>query len=363
MEISIAQLATAIGADFAGDGSIMIKNAAEPAGAQADQIALAMSQSFADALGQGAARAAVLWEGADWQEIGLEAALFVRRPRYALSAVSDVFHNPQLIPIGVHPTAVVDPSAKLGKNVAIGPYAIISAGVKIGDNAQIFPHCMIYHNASIGTDALLHAGVKIGSAVDIGDRFIAQPGAIIGADGFSFVTPDPNAVDAFRAGEALEDLNDQAYVKIQSLGSVTLGNDVEMGANSTIDRGTISNTTVGSGTKIDNLVQIGHNVRIGDSCLLCGQAGVGGSSVIGDRVVLAGQVGVADHIRVGADAILTAQTGVNSHVAAGAIMMGTPAVKMDKSVEMYKATRRLPRLMNRFEDLQKLVAQLNSKDK
>lgn len=363
MEISIAQLAAGIGADFAGDSTLIVTSAAEPATAQTDQIALAMSQNFADALTHGNAKSAVLWEGADWRALGLEAALFVRRPRYALSAVSDIFHRPQTVAIGIHPTALVDPTAKLGENVAIGAYAIVSAGVSLGDNAQVFPHCMIYEGATLGPDSLLHSGVKIGPNVQIGARFIAQPGAVIGADGFSFVTPDPNAIEAFRAGEQPVDQNDQAYVKIQSLGSVTIGDDVEMGANSTIDRGTIANTTVGSGTKIDNLVQIGHNVKIGETCLLCGQVGVGGSSNIGDRVVLAGQVGVADHINIGADAILTAQTGANIHIASGAIMMGTPAVKMDKGVEIYKATRRLPRLMSRFEDLQKLVAQLNSKAK
>jgi len=359
-DFSVEELAAAIGADFSGDGSLRIRGAAEPSAARPDQVALAMTPKFAAALVHGEARVAVLWDGADWQEMGLSAALFVHRPRYALSKVTDVFDRPQVVPPGIHPSAIIDPDADVAKDVAIGPFVTIAARARIAAGAQIFSHCSIGEDSELGPDALLHAGVRIGPRVRIGARFIAQPGAVVGADGFSFVTPDANAVEKFREDGTLpDDPKDQAYVKIQSLGGVEIGDDVEMGANSTIDRGTIANTIVGSGTKIDNLVQIGHNAKIGETCLLCGQAGVGGSSEVGDRAVLAGQVGVADHIRIGHDAILTGQTGANVHIPAGAIMMGTPAVKMEQGVEMYKASRRLPRLMARFEDLQKRVAGLN----
>ncbi len=162
----------------------------------------------------------------------------------------------------------------------------------------------------IGADALLLSGVRIGARVRIGDRFIAQPGAVLGGDGFSFVTPTPGVVEEARETGAISSVEQADYVRINSLGSIGIGDDVEIGANSCIDRGTIADTMVGDGTKIDNLVQIGHNVRIGHTCLICGQAGVAGSTVIGDRVVLGGKAAVADHLRIGSNVVITGNSGV-----------------------------------------------------
>jgi UDP-3-O-[3-hydroxymyristoyl] glucosamine N-acyltransferase len=307
-----------------------------------------MLPAFADDLGRGRAQAAILWPGADWQALGLRAAIFAPRHRYALAGVTRVFDHPIEIAPGIHPLAVVDPSAALGEGCAVGPFAVIGARARIGDRARILSHASIGAGAVIGADALLHAGARIGDRVRIGDRFIAQPGAVVGADGFSYVTPTPGHVETARAAGVLSEAQD-AYVRINSLGSVVLGDDVEIGANSCIDRGTIADTTVGNGTKIDNLVQIGHNVRIGHTCLLCGQSGVGGSTVIGDRVVIGGKASIADHLRVGSDVVITGNSGVASHVGPNRIMMGYPAVRMDQNVEMYKALRRLPRLLARLD--------------
>lgn len=157
----------------------------------------------------------------------------------------------------------------------------------------------------MGDDALLQAGVKIGARVRIGHRFIAQPGAVLGADGFSFVTPTPGNVEEARAVGAISAKAQESYVRINSLGSVVIGDDVEVGANSCVDRGTIADTIVGDGTKIDNLVQIGHNVKVGRTCLICGHVAIGGSTVIGDRVVLAGRAALADHLAIGANSVIT----------------------------------------------------------
>jgi UDP-3-O-[3-hydroxymyristoyl] glucosamine N-acyltransferase len=197
----------------------------------------------------------------------------------------------------------------------------------------------------------------VGARVAIGARFIAQPGAVIGADGFSFVTPEPGAIEEVR--RSLGDrgaARQSSYARIASLGSVRIGDDVEIGANSTIDRGTLSDTVIGDGTKVDNLVQIGHNVVIGRDCLICGQVGIAGSTVIGDRVVLAGQCGVADHLQVGDDVIAGAASIILSRVPAGRVVMGYPAMKMDANIEAYKALRRLPRLMRDMVDRQKRVS-------
>jgi UDP-3-O-[3-hydroxymyristoyl] glucosamine N-acyltransferase len=358
----IAELAQALDAEAAGDTALVVTGAAEPATAGAGEIALAMQPAFAADLSKGAARAAILWPGADWQGLGLAAAILVQRPRYALAGVTRVFERPLGLAPGIHPTAVIDPSAGIGQGAAIGAFAVIGAGARIGPGARILSHVSIGEGAVLGRDALLHAGVRIGARVTIGDRFIAQPGAVIGADGFSFVTPQPGLVEEARATGVIESREQAAYVRINSLGAVRIGDDVEVGANSSIDRGTIADTVIGTGTKIDNLVQIGHNVRIGETCLICGQAGVAGSTVIGDRVVIGGAASVADHLRIGSNVVITGKAGVASHVPDNRIMAGYPAVRMDQHVEIYKLLRRLPRLAARLESAQKAVPNPDASD-
>lgn len=353
--ISIGELALALDAEAVGDRALRVKGPAEPAAAGPDDIAVATEPRYAAALAQGAARAAVLWEGADWQVLGLEAALYVRRPRYALAGLGRVFERPVHTDAGLHATAIVDGTARLGKGASVGPYAVIGQGVVIGARARILAHVTVAEGAAIGDDALIHPGVRIGARVRIGHRFIAQPGAVIGGDGFSFVTPTPGLVDEARGGGVLGAAAAQDYVRINSLGAVAIGDDVEVGANACIDRGTIADTVVGDGTKIDNHVQIGHNVRIGRTCLVCGHVAIGGSTVIEDRVVLGGKAAIADHLTIGANSVITGHSGVASNVPPNRVMMGYPAVPMQVNVEMYKALRRLPRLIARLEAAEKRV--------
>jgi UDP-3-O-[3-hydroxymyristoyl] glucosamine N-acyltransferase len=254
----------------------------------------------------------------------------------------------------VHPMAVVDASADIGAGAAIGPFVVIGAGVAIGTGARIASHVSIAEGARIGRDALILQGVRIGARVTIGDRFICQPGAVIGADGFSFVTPEKSGVEEIREtlGSRAE-IRDQSWTRIHSLGAVTIGDDVEIGANVCIDRGTIRDTVIGSGSKLDNLVHIGHNVQVGRDCLLCGQVGIAGSARIGDRVVMGGQCGVNDNIFVGDDVICGGATKIFTNAPAGRVLLGYPAVKMETHVEMQKALRRLPRLAARVAALEK----------
>lgn len=349
MPITIAALASALNAPFEGDGDLVVQSAAEPQDAGAGDLALAMDPKFAPNLAKGAARAAVLWAGADWQSLGLEAAILVNRGRLAMAGVTAAFDaGPDLEP-GIHPSAVIDASAEIAEGAAIGPLVVIGKGAKIGRNARIAAHVSIGANVRIGADALINAGVKIGARATIGDRFIAQPGCVIGADGFSFVTQEKSAVEEAREslGETVA-AEGQSWLRIASIGSLVIGDDVEVGANVTIDQGTVRPTRIGDGTKIDNQVQIGHNVVVGRHCLLCGQVGVAGSTVIGDYCVLGGQVGLADNLTIGTGAIIGAGSGVLSNVPKGKAMMGYPAVAMQTHVEMYKALRRLPRLMSKL---------------
>jgi UDP-3-O-[3-hydroxymyristoyl] glucosamine N-acyltransferase len=360
--ISISDLAAGLGAEFQGDGSILVSGAAEPDTATVDQIALGMEPAFAEALGRTAARAALVWAGADWRGLGLGAAIFAPKGRRVMAGVTRVFDRPPELAAGIHPGAVIDQAAEIAKDVSIGAFAVIGARARIGRGARILSHVVVAEDAVIGSDALIHAGARIGARVVIGDRFIAQPGAVIGSDGFSYVAPVPGAIEEAKEQGAVTTTDSSSYLRINSLGTVVIGDDVEIGANSCIDRGTISLTRIGNGTKIDNLVQIGHNVQIGENCLICGQAGVAGSTLIGDGVVIGGAASVADHLRIGSHVVITGKSGVSGHVADNRIMMGNPAVDMDRNIEMYKALRRLPRVLARLGGGQKPVSKAGSSD-
>lgn len=360
---TVAHIAAAIGAQFQGNGEIELCGTAEPANAGPDQLAMAMDPRYGDGIAQGNARAAVLWEGADWQALGLEAAIFAPRARLAMAGLTRVFDpGPGLEP-GIHPSAVIHPSAEIGEGATIGPFTVIGRDARIGARARIAEQVSIGASVQIGDDAMILAGVKIGARVKIGHRFVAQPGAAIGGDGFSFVTEQQSRVEA--ALKAMGDPGEtakQSWLRIHSLGAVTIGDDVEIGANSSVDRGTVRDTQIGRGTKIDSLVQVGHNVILGEDCLLCAQVGVAGSTRIGNRVVLGGQVGVVDNIKVGDDVVVSGKSMVSGNTPAGRVMMGSPAVKMETNVQIYKSLRRLPRLMTQFADLQKTVKNFVDKD-
>ncbi len=357
MRYTIQEIATAIGAVAVGDTSLTIGKLAEPAQATADDLALATSPKYAMSLQNGAALAAVLWPGAEWQEMGLKGAILPDRPRYAMAGMTRMMDEGQGFVSGIHPSAIIDETAVLGAEVSIGPLTVIAAGVSIGAGSVIGPQCYIGQDAVLGNNAYLRDHVSVGARVRIGNRFTAQPGASIGGDGFSFVTAEPSTVEQTR--RSLGDRGDtkaQQWTRIHTLGGVLIGDDVECGMNCTIDAGTIRDTVVGDGTKIDNLVHLGHNVVVGKNCLLCGQVGVAGSVTIGDNVVLGGQVGVSDNIFIGDGVIAGGGTKILSNVPAGRSILGYPATEMAKQIEGYKALRRLPKLLRDFAALKKQVS-------
>ena len=363
MSHTIAQIAAALGAEAFGAVDILIDGVAEPAMAGPSDLALAMSPKYAAALVDGQARGAMLWPGADWRALGLEAAIIAPRPRFAMAGLSAMMDEGQGFGTGVHPSAVVDAGAVIGEGVQIGPLCVIASGAQIGAGTVIGPQCFVGADTVIGADSYLREGVRIGARVTIGARFIAQPGATIGGDGFSFVTPEVSAVERVR--DTLGDQGDikaQSYARIHSLGSVTIGDDVEVGANVCIDRGTVRDTRVGNGVKIDNLAQIGHNVEIGQDCLICAQVGIAGSSRIGNNVVLGGQTGISDNIFVGDNVITGGATKVLANVPAGRVMLGYPAMKMETHIETYKGLRRLSRLFRDVEALKKAVSKFGDSE-
>ena len=355
---TISEIAHALSARSVGDGGIMISAASEPASAGADQLAVAMDPRYADGIAKGQARAAIMWQDADWQSFGLEAAILVDRPRLAMAALTTHLKAGHGETSVVHATAVIDPNAQLGKYVSIGPFVVIEANVLIRDRVTIASHCSVANGSTIGPDSVLQAGVRIGPHVRIGANFLAHPGAVIGADGFSFVPADePSANSEHEEPKAAPAVDGgQSWVKIHSLGGVEIGDDVEIGANSNIDAGTIRPTFIGSGTKIDALVHVAHNVRIGSNCLLCGQAGMGGSATLGNAVILGGQAGVADNIRVGDGVIAGGASKIYSNVPAGRTILGNPATKIETQIEIYKAMRRLPQYAREITRLKTLVS-------
>ncbi|MEM7669384.1 MAG: UDP-3-O-(3-hydroxymyristoyl)glucosamine N-acyltransferase [Pseudomonadota bacterium] len=363
MPFTIRQIADALGAEVLGDGTLEVVAPSEPASAGPDHLALAMDPKYADGLAAGAARAAIVWDGADWQALGLDAAIVVPRPLYALSGLTRLIDpGPEIAP-GLHPSAIVDPTAEIGPGAAIGPFVVIGRGVHIGARARVGAHVSIASETKIGEDALILDGARIGARVQLGHRIIVHPGAVIGSDGFSFVTPEKSSAE--RARETLgsgETQAPQSWTRIHSLGGVEIGDDVEIGANSTIDRGTIRPTRIGRGTKLDNLVHVGHNVIVGEDALLCGQVGIAGSARIGDRAVLGGQCGVSDNVSVGSDVVAGGATKMFSNVPAGRMVLGSPAMKMDSHIETMKALRRLPRLIRDFKALQKAVPKADDND-
>ncbi|WBU57884.1 UDP-3-O-(3-hydroxymyristoyl)glucosamine N-acyltransferase [Paracoccus sediminicola] len=359
-EVTISDLARALDAQLWGDGAMRVHGAAEPAQCGPGQIALAMAPKYAEALKPGSA--AILAQGMNPEDYGLAAAIFAPRPRLVMAGLTRSFDpGPDIAP-GIHDSAVIDPGAEIAEGAAIGPFVVIGADVRIGPEARIASHVSIARGTQIGARALILQGARIQHGITIGDDVVIQPGAIIGSDGFSFVTPEESGVEEIRrtVGKRAE-IRKQSWERIHSLGTVEIGDNVEIGAGAAIDRGTIRATRIGNGTKLDNLVHIGHNVIVGDDCLICGQVGIAGSSVIGDRVVLAGQCGVSDNITVGDDVIAGGATKIFSRVPAGRVILGSPAVEMTTRMEMDRAARRLPRLAEKVAKLQKTVTSLLDK--
>jgi len=253
----------------------------------------------------------------------------------SLVAPNDVRH-----PQGVHPTAVISPQAKLAEGVAVGAYTVIEEAVEIGRDTIVYSGCYVGRNTKIGRDCLIYPHVSIRERVEISNRVIIHSGAVIGSDGFGF---------AMVRG---------VQKKIPQIGTVLIEDDVEIGANVTIDRARFDKTVIGKGTKIDNLVQIAHNVITGENCIIVAQAGVSGSTVLGEGVILAGQAGLVGHIRIGDKAVVAAQAGVTKSVPAGIKVSGYPAKPHAEAKRVNACIQRLPELHKKIKELEAKISQL-----
>lgn len=284
----------------------------------------------------------IIPESAKDQNLPFQGPLFyAQNPEWAFILLLKYIDNlaPKHTP-GIHPTAIISPSAKLGANVSVGAYTVIEDNVTIGDNTVIFPQCYIGKQVTIGKNCYIYPQVVIRENCILKDFVILQAGAKIGSDGFGFT------------------FHDGRHQKIPQVGNVILGNDVEVQSNTCIDRAKIASTVVGDNTKIDNLVQVGHNVKVGMSTIMCAQVGVAGTTDIGNGVILAGQVGLAGHMKIGDRAQVGAQSGVMGSIPAGQTYFGYPAMPQREAFKMQAILRKLPDMYKEFRNFQKEASEM-----
>ncbi len=336
-------IAQALSARLDGDGAIEIKRLVHPRMAeQPGDLALALTRDAAAALASSKAQAVVVSEKDPVPSGSFKAVISTDEGRLAFAKLTALFDPGPAREAGIHPTAIVAPDATLGDGVSIGAYTVVGPRSRIGAGTVILPQASIGADVLVGAQACIHSGVRIGDRVTIGNRVIIHANAVIGSDGFSYA-PDLNSPTAFVPGVVV--------TKVHSLGSVEIGDDVEIGACTTIDRSTIETTRIGRGTKIDNHVHIGHNVIIGESCMICGMVGISGSVIIGDRVRLGGGAGVADHVKIGDQAVVGAGAGVAGNVAPNTFVFGSPAQPHQRMVEQFYYLGHQKRLHGKVDEI------------
>jgi UDP-3-O-[3-hydroxymyristoyl] glucosamine N-acyltransferase len=372
--VSLDQLAQSIPASrVQGDGSVLVERFLAPNEIESPtDLPLVSSPWVADALlaaPQLPIKAAVVSEEAAERLPALlerlAGILVVKRPRFALVALTQIFSSPAYAEIGIHESAVVHESAQVDPSASIGPHVTIGPRVIIGSNTRVLANASIRENAVVGADCLLHPGVRIGPRVRLGDRVIIKPNACIGSDGFSFATEETSQFEFFRTGKGIDKTSEVLrQERIGSNGTVVIEDDVEIGACSTVDLATLGECRIKRGTKVDNLVHIAHNATIGEDCLICAQVGVAGSCKIGDGVVLAGQVGVGDHLTIGDRSIMLGGAEVTRSVEEAAIYYGAPAQPYRDAMRTHASLRRLGEMRKELRELRKLkdtVAQLSAR--
>ncbi len=340
--MTLQELAERIGADLDGDGRVEVVRVAGLQAAGPGDVSFLASAAYADGVAETRASALIL---ALHGPAAPCATLRVADPYLAFARAAAALAPPSTLPVGVHPSAVVAPDAMIGEGVGIGPLAVVGAGAVIGPRTAIASHAVIGAGAEIGPDCVIHAHVSIRERCRLGARVVIQDGAIIGADGYGFARRP-----------------DGTHEKIPQTAPVVLEDDVEVGANTTIDRPAVGETRIKAGAKIDNLVQIAHGVVVGARTLLAAQVGIAGSTTIGDDVMLGGQVGVAGHITVGDGVKATGQTGITNSIGPGLFVSGLPAIDNRAWRKASVLVGRLPELRRQLQELERRLAALEADD-
>ncbi len=338
LQLTAKQIAETVNGHLIGDGSLPIKGAATLADAGVYDISFFHNPKYMDQLATTQAKVLLLPEKINVAIPALPGKTLIKvaNPQFAFAQVLVLLdhgrvHHPQ----GIHPKAVVDPSATLGKNVSIGANAVVERDAHIGDNTIVYPGVFVGERVHLGERCLVYPNVVFREDTQVGNRAIIHAGAVLGADGYGFSTQQGK------------------HLKIPQIGRVVIEEDVEVGANVTIDRATTGETRIGAGTKIDNLVHIAHNVHIGKNCLIVAQVGISGSTKIGNNVTLAGQVGVVGHLTIEDGAIIAAQSGIMNDVKAGEILFGSPARPHRETLKIQAVLGKLPELYDTVKALKK----------
>ncbi|MGZ5569412.1 MAG: UDP-3-O-(3-hydroxymyristoyl)glucosamine N-acyltransferase [Limisphaerales bacterium] len=339
MPFTAAQIAKDLGGEVLGDGSLALTGFAPATSAKPGDLTFAENETFFLKAEQSAA-SAILIDGPFTSS--KKVLIKVTNARIAFAKVLPFFFPDKKFAAGIHPSAAIDGSAKVDPSAHIGPHCVIAEGVKIGANVVLESGIHVGPATTIGADSHIFPNVSIYALTQIGQRVRIHAGTVVGSDGFGYV---------FDSG---------VHRKIPQVGCVIIGDDVEIGANVCIDRGALGPTTIGKGTKIDNLVQIAHNVTIGEHCLIVGQAGVAGSTKIGNYTTLAGQVGVAGHLKIGNKVIVAAQSGVMHDIPDGAKYLGAPAQPDREAKRQMIAIQQLPELIRRVKELERWVGRGNN---
>jgi UDP-3-O-[3-hydroxymyristoyl] glucosamine N-acyltransferase len=341
MKISLSKIAALVQGNVIGDADKMISGAAPFELAGEDEITVAGHAKFLKKIGDCLAAAIIVARDAKTDAHNL---VRVDNPMVAFAKILQYFHPPILPPAGIHPSAVVGPDFKCGQNVTVGPQAVIGHQVKVGDRVWLHPGVVLGDEVIIGDDVVINPNVTVQARCIIGNRVIIHAGTVIGSDGFGFA-PDG-----------------KCYHKIPHTGIVQIDDDVEIGANNAIDRGTFGKTHIGRGVKTDNLVQIAHNVSVGENTILIAQVGISGSVTIGKNAILAGQAGVAGHLTIGDGAIVGPQTGVGKTVPDGQIVSsGIPEMPHRLWLRVQRLIPKLPEFSKRLRGLEKRLKRFEEK--
>jgi UDP-3-O-[3-hydroxymyristoyl] glucosamine N-acyltransferase len=339
--MTLLELAERLGCRLEGDGRSEIYRVTGIEQAGPGDLTFFSNPRYTAALRRTRATAVILGEDAPPAPCAM---LRTRHPYLAFANALSIFVDTALPCPGIDPLSSVAPDAVLGADVSIGPFVAVGPGARVGDRTVLFPHVYVGDGAELGEDCVIHSHVAIRERVVVGNRVVIQDGAVLGSDGYGFVRRP-----------------DGTHQKIPQTAPVIVEDDVEIGANTTIDRPAVGETRIGAGTKIDNLVQIAHGVRIGRDCLLAAQVGVSGSTTIGDGVTLGGQVGVAGHVKIGSHAIAAGQSGVTNSLPEGAFVTGYPAIDNREWLKSSVVFRRLPGLRRKIADLERRLADLASR--
>ena len=340
MEFTAAQIASFINGKIIGDETATISGVSPIESGEKGHLSFVAQERFADHIETSACSVLIVSEKLLTKDSYPTTVIAVEDAYLSFQVLMNLYNEMKGRKSGIEEGAVFHETAKVGENVYVGAFTCVSEKVKIGDDSQIYPQVFIGKNVKIGKNCVIYSGVRIYDYCVIGDNCIVHSNTVIGSDGFGF--------------QPTKD----GYQKIPRLGNVVLEDDVEIGANCTIDRGTIGSTVIGKGTKIDNLIQIAHNVKIGRNNVIAAQAGIAGSTVIGDWNQIGGQVGIVGHITIGNQVKIQAQSGVNSSAKDNEILYGSPAINASEYRRNYVHFRNFSQIVKRINDLEN-----NSKDK